>query len=99
MNVRAHVYVSGRIQCLSFRYYTAKVAQRLGLSGWVRNLYDERVEAIFEGQKDKVEEAIEFCRHGPPGARVTNLEVKWGEWTGKYQGFRNSILTATTLFH
>ena len=63
------------------------MAQRLGLSGWVRNLYDERVEAIFEGPEDKVEDAIEFCRHGPPTARVTNLEVTWEEWTGKYHDF------------
>ena len=87
MNTRAHVYVSGLVQGVFFRYETAKLALRLGLTGWVRNLYDERVEAIFEGEKDKVEEAIEFCRHGPPNARVSNIEVKWEEWTGKYHDF------------
>jgi len=88
MNARAHVYVSGMVQGVFFRVETAKMAQRLGVSGWVRNLHDERVEAVFEGQKERVEEAIEFCRHGPPTAHVTNLEIKWEEWTGKYPGFR-----------
>jgi len=87
MNARAHVYVSGLVQGVFFRVETLRVANRLGLSGWVRNLYDDRVEAIFEGSKDKVEEAVEFCRHGPPRARVTNFEVTWEEWTGKYRGF------------
>ncbi|HUK27250.1 MAG TPA: acylphosphatase [Candidatus Acidoferrales bacterium] len=86
MNARAHVYVSGLVQGVFFRVETLRMAQRLGVSGWVRNANDQ-VEAIFEGPKDKVEEAIEFCRHGPPRARVSNLEVKWEEWTGKYQGF------------
>jgi len=80
------VYVSGLVQGVFFRVETLRMAQRLGVSGWVRNANDQ-VEAIFEGPKDKVEEAIEFCRHGPPRARVSNLEVKWEEWTGKYQGF------------
>jgi len=87
MNVRAHVFVSGLVQGVSFRYYTARMAQRLGLSGWVRNLYDERVEAVFEGEKEKVEEAVEYCRHGPPNARVSNIEIKWEEWTDKYRSF------------
>jgi len=87
MNVRAHVYVSGMVQGVFFRVETARMAQRLGLKGWVRNLYDERVEAVFEGQRDKVEEAIEFCRHGPPRAHVTSLDVKWETWTGKYLDF------------
>jgi len=87
MNVRAHVYVSGMVQGVFFRVQTARMAQRLGLKGWVRNLHDERVEAVFEGKKDMVDEAIEFCRHGPPRAHVTNLEVKWETWTGKYTDF------------
>jgi acylphosphatase len=88
LNVRAHVYVSGRVQGVFFRAETAEMAQRLGLSGWVRNLYDGRVEALFEGEKDKVEKAVEFCRRGPPGASVMNLDVKWHDWRGEFSDFR-----------
>jgi acylphosphatase len=87
MKARAHVYVSGDVQGVFFRVRTAETANRLGLSGWIRNLYDGRVEAIFEGEEDKVEEAIEFCRRGPPSAQVTNLDVKREEWTGQFQRF------------
>ena len=87
MNARAHVYVTGMVQGVFFRVRTAELANHLGLSGWVRNLYDGRVEAIFEGEEEKVEEAIEFCRRGPRGAQVSNLDVKREEWTGGFQRF------------
>lgn len=87
MKVRARVFVSGRVQGVFFRGETVNVAQRLGLDGWVRNLSDGRVEAVFEGEKEKVEEALEFCRRGPPAAYVTNVDVKWERWTGELQGF------------
>lgn len=87
MKTRVHVYVSGEVQGVFFRAKTREVAQQLGLSGWVRNLYDGRVEALFEGEEDKVEEAIEFCRRGPPAAQVTNLDVKREEWIGEFQQF------------
>jgi acylphosphatase len=87
MKARAHVYVSGRVQGVFFRAETANVARRLGVDGWVRNLPDDRVEAIFEGEKENVEKAVEFCRRGPPGAYVKDLEVKWEDWKGEFQGF------------
>ena len=82
-----HVYASGMVQGVFFRAETAEIAERLGLSGWVRNLTDGRVEALFEGQEDKVEEAVEFCRRGPSGAHVSNLDVKREEWTGEFRRF------------
>jgi len=87
LNVRMHVYASGMVQGVFFRAETAEIAERLGLSGWVRNLTDGRVEALFEGQEDKVEEVVEFCRRGPSGAHVSNLDVKREEWTGEFRRF------------
>ena len=87
MKVRAYAYVSGRVQGVFFRAETADLANRLGLTGWVRNLSDGRVEALFEGEKEDVEKALDFCRRGPPGARVRNLDVKWEDWKGEFQDF------------
>jgi acylphosphatase len=88
MIVRAHVLVSGRVQGVFFRFETRRLAGRLGIAGWVRNRRDGRVEAVFEGEKEAVERMVEFCRHGPSGARVTNAEVRWEEPTGEFEGFK-----------
>jgi len=88
LRVRAHVYVSGMVQGVFFRSETQDEALRHGLTGWVRNLPDGRVEAVFEGEKERVEKLIEFCRRGPPGARVTNVEVVWENYTGELRNFR-----------
>lgn len=87
MKVRAYAYVSGRVQGVFFRAETVDLANRLGLTGWVRNLSNGRVEALFEGEKEDVEKALDFCRRGPPGARVRNLDVKWEDWKGEFQDF------------
>ncbi|MFB0523327.1 MAG: acylphosphatase [Candidatus Bathyarchaeia archaeon] len=87
MVVRAHVLVSGRVQGVFFRFETRRLARRLGIAGWVRNRSDGQVEAVFEGEKEAVERMVEFCRHGPSGARVTNAEVRWEEPTGEFEGF------------
>ncbi len=86
--VRAHVFVSGRVQGVFFRSETQHEANRRNVSGWVRNLPDRRVEAVFEGERDDVERLIEFCRRGPPGARVTGVEVRWERYIGEFRGFR-----------
>ena len=87
MKYRAHVLVTGMVQGVFFRAATAKLAQKLGLTGWVRNLDDGRVEAVFEGEKKDVDEAVEFCKHGPPGAHVEAIDVKPENWKGEFQGF------------
>jgi len=87
MNVRAHVYISGYVTGVFFRHHTQQLAQRLGVSGWVRNLHDGRVEAVFEGEREQVEEMVKSCREGPPGARVTDVEVKWEKYQGEFSGF------------
>jgi len=75
------------VQGVFFRYETQMRARRLGVKGWVRNLSDGRVEAVFEGDREKIEEMLEFCKRGPPGAQVTNLTVKWEEPTGEFSDF------------
>jgi len=87
VKVRARVYVSGRVQGVFFRNEIANLAERLGVTGWVRNLSDGRVEALFEGEKEKIEEEVEFCKRGPPGASVQNLQVKWEDYTGEFREF------------
>jgi len=80
--VRAHVYVSGDVQGVSFRWYAIQHARRAGVGGFVRNVPDGRVEAVFEGRQDAVEALIAWCREGPPAARVTSVEVAWEEPEG-----------------
>ncbi|MCS7117754.1 MAG: acylphosphatase [Thaumarchaeota archaeon] len=86
--VRAHVWVSGRVQGVFFRANTKRVAEELGLRGWVRNLPDGRVEAVFEGPEDSVMRAIEWCRKGPPRAAVEDVDVRWEQYTGGEEGFQ-----------
>ena len=87
MTARAHVLVSGRVQGVFFRYETRGLAQRVGVAGWVKNRRDGRVEAVFEGEREDVERMVEFCRRGPSGARVTDVEVRWEPPTGEFEGF------------
>ena len=86
--IRAHVLISGRVQGVSFRWYTQRMAQRLGLSGWVRNLADGRVEALFEGPDQQVRQAVSWCYHGEGMARVENVEASYHEASGEFRGFR-----------
>ncbi|MBC7130530.1 acylphosphatase [Candidatus Bathyarchaeota archaeon] len=88
MKVRAHVYVSGRVQGVFFRATTRYEASKRGVKGWVRNLPDGRVEAVFEGDKKAVMQLIEFCKRGPPGALVTKVDVIWEPYKGEFGDFR-----------
>ncbi|MEM3538360.1 MAG: acylphosphatase [Nitrososphaerales archaeon] len=85
--VRIHVYISGFVQGVFFRSNTRKIALKLGLKGWVRNLEDGRVEAIFEGDRDKVLKMLEWCKVGPPRAQVINVDVKWEKYEGNFTNF------------
>lgn len=86
--MRAHVYVAGRVQGVFFRTATQDEAANQGITGWIKNRHDGRVEAVFEGEKDKVEKLVEFCRHGPFGARVTKVEIFWEAYIGEFRDFR-----------
>lgn len=84
---RAHVYVSGYVQGVFFRDRTRRRANSLGLAGWVRNLPDGRVEAVFEGEEEPVNRMLEFMREGPPRAQVADVDVEYDDYTGEYDGF------------
>ncbi len=81
--VRAHATVSGRVQGVWFRQSTADKAVDLGVSGWVRNTPDGRVEAIFEGPPDAVERALDYVRVGPAKAYVESVDVQWEKPRGE----------------
>ncbi|MCM2263825.1 MAG: acylphosphatase [Desulfuromonadales bacterium] len=77
MIARARVRVTGRVQGVFYRQSTVEMARQLGLDGWVRNLPDGSVEALFEGEKTAVDQAIAWCRQGPPRAAVDEVTVEW----------------------
>ncbi len=81
-SVRRHVLISGRVQGVWFRQRCAETARAAGVSGWVRNLPDGRVEAVFEGAPDAVASLLAWCRTGPPRARVDAVAVTVQEPAG-----------------
>ena len=83
---RAKVIVLGSVQGVFFRVEARDRARSLGLAGWVRNVPDGTVEAVFEGEDESVESMVEWCRGGPGGARVEQVDVDWREPEGD-QGF------------
>ena len=85
--VRAHVFVSGRVQGVFFRQSTQFQAQSLNVKGWVRNLPDERVEAIFEGEEDAVKTMVNYSKHGPSAARVESIEVTYENYKAEFSDF------------
>lgn len=87
MKARAHVFVSGRVQGVFFRATTRKKAQNLGVNGWVKNRDDGRVEAVFEGEKEKVEKMIDFCHEGSPSAEVSDVEVEREDYQDEFSEF------------
>jgi acylphosphatase len=87
MNARAHAIIRGRVQGVFYRSFTNGVARSLGLSGWVRNMHDGSVEAVFEGEKKRIKDALKQLRQGPPYARVDDLEVEWQPFSGEFHGF------------
>lgn len=88
MKTRAHVFVAGIVQGVFFRLATKHNADRYDVKGWIRNLPDSRVEAVFEGEKEDVKKLIEFCKHGPASARVTTLDFTFEDYKGEFNSFR-----------
>jgi acylphosphatase len=85
--VRAHLFVSGVVQGVSFRASTQDQARRRGIVGWVKNLDDGRVEAVAQGSKDRMRELVAWCRKGPPAAKVEKLDVTWEEVGDEFRDF------------
>lgn len=86
--VRAHVTIGGRVQGVNFRASARERARTVGVDGWVRNLDDGRVEAVFEGSRAAVNRMVSWCYGGPAPARVEKVNVTWEPPTGQDGGFR-----------
>jgi len=85
--VRVHVYMEGRVQGVFYRDWTRNSAKELGLTGWVKNLEDGRVEAVFEGEEKKVEEILAESKKGSRFSKVKHIDVIWEIATGEFSGF------------
>ncbi|HDH44376.1 MAG TPA: acylphosphatase [Thermococcus sp.] len=85
--VRAHLKIYGRVQGVGFRWSMQREAKKLGVNGWVRNLPNGSVEAVIEGEKERVEALIGWAHQGPAWARVTRVEISWKPPKGE-RGFR-----------
>jgi acylphosphatase len=85
--VRAHIVVKGRVQGVFYRASTKDEAERLGINGWVKNRNDGSVEILAEGDELVVRELIEWCKKGPPHAKVKEVKVDWEEYKGEFKRF------------
>jgi len=84
---RAHVFISGFVQGVGFRFFAILSARKLGVSGIVRNLTDGRVEVVAEGKLENVKALIERLRKGPPGANVVRVDVRLEKYKGEFSDF------------
>ena len=87
MAARVHLVITGRVQGVWFRANTQKKAKALDLKGWVKNLSDGRVEAVFEGEKEQIDRIIEWCKKGPSFARVDDVQIQWETPMGDFTTF------------
>ena len=85
---RLHAIVHGIVQGVSFRYYTVKKAQEIGLTGWVQNLYDGTVEVMAEGTESQLQILEKWLYSGSPDARVDAIDASWEEASGEFSEFR-----------
>jgi len=85
---RVRVLIDGRVQGVCFRMETRRAAEERGVDGWVRNLPNGKVEAVFEGEDTKVQSMLQWCETGPPLARVNRVEVENETPTDEFEGFR-----------
>ncbi|HYA48952.1 MAG TPA: acylphosphatase [Burkholderiales bacterium] len=84
---RVHVVLSGRVQGVAYRYFAEKRAASFGLTGWIRNLQDGRVEVLAEGDRVSLELFLAELRKGPRLALVEDFDVRWEDHTGEFKGF------------
>ena len=85
---RVHLVITGRVQGVAFRYSTMRKAEKLGVTGWVRNLPDGRVEAVAEGPRETLERFVAWCGKGPSWGRVDGVEATWHPASGEFAAFR-----------
>jgi len=87
MKSTVHVVISGRVQGVWFRANTKQKAEQLGVTGWVKNTADGKVEAIFEGDKKHIQEMIDWCHQGPPSAQIEQVEITEQSLSNGFDGF------------
>ncbi len=87
MKTRAHLIISGRVQGVFFRAFTKQHADRIGVKGWVRNLTNGNVEAVFEGEEEGVKELVNYSSRGPPRAIVRNVQVAYESFRDEFTDF------------
>jgi acylphosphatase len=87
-NSRNHLIISGKVQGVFFRFNAKNKAKELGIFGWVKNLSDGRVEALVEGEKEKIEEFIKWAKKGPLFAKVEELENEQQKFKGEFDSFK-----------
>jgi acylphosphatase len=86
--IRAHLLISGKVQGVYFRHNTQIVASRHNVTGWVRNLQDGQLEVVLEGDGIDVGHVIEWCKIGPPEAKVEHVNVQYKNYTGEFKEFK-----------
>ncbi len=84
---RVHLIIEGRVQGVFFRAFVRETAAKYNLKGWVKNLYDGNVEAVFEGEGSDISKAIAECYKGPPTSKVLNIDIEWEDYTGVFNTF------------
>lgn len=77
--VSVHILVDGTVQGVGFRYFIKHSAEELGVTGWVRNRYDDRVEILAQGEEKDLQKLVALARIGPPASMVTELDVEWSK--------------------
>ena len=88
MNQRLYAVVTGRVQGVGYRWFAVRAAERLGLTGWVRNLEDGGVELAAEGSRDRLEQLVDELRRGPRASQVEDVSSQWLEASGEFAGFQ-----------
>jgi len=86
-DVRVRLIIKGRVQGVWFRESTRRQAVSLGLTGWVKNRPDQTVEALIEGEEDRVRKLVTWCHHGPSASRVTSVHESEEPWQGEFDSF------------
>ena len=87
-SVGIHIIIEGRVQGVGFRYFTREQAQKLNLTGWVRNTFDGNVEAYAEGSQPDLDTWLDLLQQGPVSAFVTNIHKEWKPAQGKFKKFQ-----------
>lgn len=85
---RVHMWVKGRVQNVGFRAHVQYSARQIGVTGWVRNVGDDTVEAVGEGKPEQLERLVDAMKLGPRGAQVDESNVEWQNATGEFKDFQ-----------